>query len=168
MALYLSVSSNILYQEFLVLITISLIPISKPDRVNLVRQLHSVQVLEAEGIHISWKVTNVSGKACLGNPEKGRVMLAPGSEVLKIYMTKEDMTVGCPPFELIDELTAFCGIEINEHIRLLGHILVQSNIGRIETDLDRSNVPYLGIEPNWSSPNISHGKSFPKNLSIES
>ncbi|KAI0869992.1 hypothetical protein GGS24DRAFT_129333 [Hypoxylon argillaceum] len=134
-----------------------LIPISKPDRVNLVRQLHSVQVLEAEGIHISWKVTNVSGKACLGNPEKGRVMLAPGSEVLKIYMTKEDMTVGCPPFELIDELTAFCGIEINEHIRLLGHILVQSNIGRIETDLDRSNVPYLGIEPNWSSPNISHG-----------
>ncbi|TGJ84215.1 hypothetical protein E0Z10_g4585 [Xylaria hypoxylon] len=141
-----------------------LVPTSKPDRVSIIKQLRSVQVVETEGIYISWKVTNTSGEVFLGNPEKGRAMQATDGELLKLYLTKEDMKIGCPPLELIDELAIFCGIEMHDHIRFLSHILVQDDIGRIEMDLDRSDVPYLGIELNGLDSSIVDGMSFPNYL----
>lgn len=73
-------------------------------------------------------------------------MVAADDELLKIYLIEDDMRIGCPPLELTDELSKFCGIEKNEHIRLLTHILVQSDIRKIEVDLDRRDVPGLGPE----------------------
>lgn len=68
-------------------------------------------------------------------------MLATESNMLKIYLIYEDMEIGCPPLELTEELSIFCGIENPEHIRLLSHILVQKDIRRIEKDLNRREVP---------------------------
>ncbi|KAI0197267.1 hypothetical protein EV127DRAFT_329817 [Xylaria flabelliformis] len=124
----------------------NLVPASKPSRVSIINQLRSVQILEVESVWVSWKVKNTDGEIFQGNQEKGRAMLAVDDDLLKIYMTKDNMKVGCPPLELIDELAAFCGIDTNEHIRLLSHILIQDDIGRIEVDLDRYDVPFLGIE----------------------
>ncbi|KAK5629125.1 hypothetical protein RRF57_004840 [Xylaria bambusicola] len=123
-----------------------LVPSHRSDRINIISQLRSIQVFEAESICVTWKVTNTDGGTFLGSPEKGRTMLTAHDNLLKLYLTQEDMTVGCPSLELIDELAAFCGIETSEHIRLLSHILVQSNTGRIEQDLDRCNVPYLAMD----------------------
>ncbi|KAJ2992535.1 hypothetical protein NUW58_g2132 [Xylaria curta] len=114
-----------------------LVPVSKSDRLSVINQLRSVQVLEVESVRVTWKVTNTGGDIFQGNPEKGRAMLATDDNQLKIYMTKDNMKIGCPPLELIDELSAFCGIDTNEHVRLLGHILIQDDIERIEVDLDR-------------------------------
>jgi hypothetical protein len=38
-------------------------------------------------------------------------MLATEADILKIYLISEDMDIGCPPLELTDELSIFCGIE---------------------------------------------------------
>ncbi|TRX89111.1 hypothetical protein FHL15_010028 [Xylaria flabelliformis] len=128
---------------------LGLVPASKSSRVSIVNQLRSVQILEVESVWVSWKVKNTDGDIFQGNHEKGRAMLAVDDDLLKIYMTKDNMKIGCPPLELIDELAAFCGIDTNEHIRLLSHILIQDDIGRIEVDLDRDSAnskPYS--EPN--------------------
>ncbi|KAI3321654.1 hypothetical protein HD806DRAFT_545850 [Xylariaceae sp. AK1471] len=128
-----------------------LVPVSKSDRSSIINRLRSIRVFEVEGIRLSWNLTNKSGEVFLGQPEEGRAMLTADDELLKVYLVKNDMKIGCPPLELVDELATYCGIDINEHIRLLSHILVQNDIGRIEQDLDRRNVPFLGIVPD-SSP----------------
>ncbi|KAI0536538.1 hypothetical protein GGR58DRAFT_514502 [Xylaria digitata] len=136
-----------------------LLPTPKSDRVTVINQLRSVQVFEAEGICVSWKVTNSSGDIFPGKPERGRAMLATDGEILKLYLTKEDMKIGCPPLELIDELARFCGIEVHDHIRLLSHILIQDDIGRIEMDLDRRfdrvDTMQLTLQPIFEMPAVA-------------
>ncbi|KAI1753328.1 hypothetical protein F4782DRAFT_90937 [Xylaria castorea] len=139
-----------------------LIPVSKSNRVSIINGFRSVQVLEVESVWVSWKVTNSDGDVFQGNCEKGRAMLVTDVDVLKIYMTKDNMKIGCPPLELIDELGAFCGIDTNEHIRLLSHILIQDDIGRIEVDLDRYDVPFLGNEfYSTESSAVNEGSKIP-------
>ncbi|KAI0865764.1 hypothetical protein F4860DRAFT_264802 [Xylaria cubensis] len=138
-----------------------LVPASKSSRVNIINQLRSVQILEVESVWVSWKVKNTDGEIFQGNHEKGRAMLAVDDDLLKIYMTKDNMKIGCPPLELIDELAAFCGIDTNEHIRLLSHILIQDDIGRIEVDLDRYDVPFLGIEFYSKESSALNGSKIP-------
>ncbi|KAI0546337.1 hypothetical protein F4679DRAFT_416227 [Xylaria curta] len=142
-----------------------LVPVSKSSRVSIINHLRSVQVLEVESVWVSWKVKNTDGDIFQGNLEKGRAMLAADDDLLKIYMTKDNMKIGCPPLELIDELAAFCSIDTNEHIRLLSHILIQDDIGRIEADLDRYDVPFLGIEfYSTDSNTLNEGSKMPNSI----
>lgn len=123
-----------------------LVPTSKSDRVPIIRRLRSVQVLEPEGVSVAWEFKDNWGKVITGQTEKGRVMLAADDAMLKIYLIKEDMKIGCPPLELMEELSKFCGIEKSRHVQLLSHILTQTDIGRMNADLDRWDVPDLGLE----------------------
>ena len=104
-------------------------------------QLLGVHVYEAQGVSVSWKFRSSWGTVISGRAEKGRVMLATEADILKIYLISEDMDIGCPPLELTDELSIFCGIKNADHIRLLGHILVQKDTKRIEQDLNKRGVP---------------------------
>ncbi|VUC31190.1 unnamed protein product [Clonostachys rosea] len=120
-----------------------LVPVSKPDRAEVIKHLRSVQILEAEDVRVTWQFENNLGKTITGQMEKGRVMITTNGSTLSISMVKEDMKVGCPPLELTEELSKFCGIKRSRYLRLLGHILTQSDTRRINMDLDRWDVPQL-------------------------
>lgn len=145
-----------------------LVPTDRANGATIISQLRSIQVFEAESICVTWKVTNTDGETFIGSPEKGRAMLAAHDGLLKLYLAKEDTKIGCPPLELIDELAAFCGIETSEHVRLLGHILVQNDIQRIELDLDRCNVPYLAMDFDLPASGTYRGKPFLNHPSLDS
>jgi len=122
------------------------------------KQLLSVHVYQPQGVSVSWKFRSSWGTAISGRAEKGRVVLTTEADILKIYLISEDMDIGCPPLELTDELSIFCGIENAEHIRLLSHILVQKDTRRIEQDLNRREVPDKIPEDTEMDPGVDNSK----------
>ncbi|KIN03398.1 hypothetical protein OIDMADRAFT_117507 [Oidiodendron maius Zn] len=118
-----------------------LIPLTNSDRIAIMKQLLNVHVCQPQRVSVSWKFCSTWGTVISGRAENGRVMLAIEAGILKIYLISEDMDIGCPPLELTDELSIFCGIENPEHIRLLNYILVQKDAKRVEQDLNRREVP---------------------------
>ena len=91
---------------------------------------------------------------------------------LDIYLVPEDSNIYCPPLELTEELAACCGITNPEHVQLLTHILVQQDIQRISSDLERKGIPndLEGFDntnaklPEASSADIKISSSFEDHL----
>ena len=168
--LYIPTSSPYFFAE--ILITPRLVPVSKPDRAEVIKQLRSVQVVETEGVSVAWQFENNLGNIITGQTQKGRVMIAANGSTLRISLIKDDMKIGCPPLELTEELSKFCGIARSRYVRLLGHVLTQSDTGRINTDLDRWDVPELGpdfddveIDTQPADPNIQATSGEPTTAS---
>ena len=132
-----------------------LVPVFEPERTNIIRRLRSVEVLETQGVSVAWEFEDKWKRTHKGQAEKGRVMVAVDDDVLKIYLIKDDMKIGCPPLELTEELSKFCEIKKDRYVRLLGHILTQNDNVRIRADLDRLDVPEL--EPELQQDQVQIG-----------
>jgi hypothetical protein len=90
---------------------------------------------------VQWTVVTQIGDVVHGHEESGRVSVATKEDGLDIYLVSEDSNIYCPPLELTEELAACCGITNPEHVQLLTHILVQQDVQRISSDLERKGIP---------------------------
>lgn len=116
--------------------------------------LNDIQVYQSVRISTKWTVVTQKGDIVDGRVERGRVCLTQRPGGLDIYLCHEDSDILSPPLELIEELADFCGITYPEHRHLLTHILVQKDVQRITTDLDRRGVTsdVTGFEDEIESP----------------
>jgi hypothetical protein len=73
-----------------------------------------------------------------GHPEKGEVVLQPMDSSLRIYMLSDDI-VGCPPYQLTEELATFSGIE-EKYKGLLQHVLSQHDLSKNERLFQKKGI----------------------------
>jgi hypothetical protein len=92
-------------------------------------------------IWISWRFTTPWATTIKGPQEKGRIKLATERNMLKIYLTTDDMKIGCPPPQLVQEISIFCGIDKKEHSIVLYDILVREDMRRLEENLKELDIP---------------------------
>jgi len=117
--------------------------------------LHNIQVHQADKMVVRWFVT--SRKSLIrGDEEDGRVKLAIEGEKLKLLLTKEGLEDNAPPLELADELSRFCCISDPSHVVILSHILIQTDMRRIEDYLQRRGIPDEAL---GSYYDLQNGKS---------
>ncbi|RSL52544.1 hypothetical protein CEP54_010861 [Fusarium duplospermum] len=95
----------------------------------------------ARQVSVQWTVVTQIGDIVYGHEEFGRVSVTTKEDGLDIYLVSEDSNIHCPPLELTEELAATCGITNPEHVQLLTHILVQQDVQRISSDLERKGIP---------------------------
>lgn len=112
-----------------------MIPAQNAKRFD-VKKFRDIRVYEVGKVSVIWKFQSPTG-VIHGTPDEGRVKVEEDSDGLKIYLIRDDLEAGLPPIELVEELSALCGIESPEHTRLLAHILTQSSHHRIQTDLEK-------------------------------
>ncbi|KAK3364627.1 hypothetical protein B0T25DRAFT_576849 [Lasiosphaeria hispida] len=117
----------------------SLLPAMASQRQALVQQLKTLEVHEAERVVVEWSVKTVSGSVT-GKIRPGKVKMVMRSGTLLIYLTKQDLDAPNPPYELGEELRAFCGIQDAETAVLLQHILLPLPEGKIRQLLERKGI----------------------------
>lgn len=106
----------------------------------VLEKLFHTQVYQSQNLIVKWVVTLKDGSTIESRSESGRVMLARESQMLKVFLTREDLDENCPPLELIEMLADFCGIVDPDHAVILSHILMQKSFKRIEYDLQRRGL----------------------------
>ncbi|KAI3322975.1 hypothetical protein HD806DRAFT_94651 [Xylariaceae sp. AK1471] len=117
----------------------SLIPVSKPGRLRLGKQIQLVQVFQVQGISSAYKLRTSSGAIVQGRREDGQVMLDTDTAALKIFITSGKAKIGQPPRQLINELQGLCGIADN-HLTHLFYILMSENVYEIEGEMSRDGL----------------------------
>lgn len=105
------------------------------------RRLGAICVYQPQKVSVQWTVVTQVADIVHGHEESGRVSVTTKEDGLDIYLVPEDSNIYCPPLELTEELAACCGITSPEHVQLLTHILVQQDIQRISSDLERKGIP---------------------------
>ncbi|RSM20658.1 hypothetical protein CDV31_000344 [Fusarium ambrosium] len=118
-----------------------LIPLSHADRRAILRRLGAISVYQTQKVSVQWSVFTQTAGIVYGHEESGRASVKTKEDGLDIYLVSEDSNIYCPPLELTEELAANCGITNPEHVQLLTHILVQQDVQRISSDLDRKGIP---------------------------
>lgn len=88
---------------------------------------------------VEWSVKTVSGTVT-GKIRPGKVKMVVRSGRLLIHMTKRDLDASNPPYELGEELRAFCGIQDAETAGLLQHILLPLPGGKIRQLLEQKGI----------------------------
>ncbi|KAI8725563.1 HET domain-containing protein [Fusarium sp. LHS14.1] len=118
-----------------------LVPMGHADRSTILRRLGAICVYQPQKVSVQWTVVTQVADIVHGHEESGRVSVMTKEDGLDIYLVPEDSNIYCPPLELTEELAACCGITNPEHVQLLTHILVQQDIQRISSDLERKGIP---------------------------
>lgn len=118
-----------------------LVPLNHRGRSTILSQLAAIQVYQAPVVSMQWFVVTQMGNVVYGREEPGRVCVEKKSDGLDIYLVSEESNIHCPPLELAEELAACCGIDNPEHVQMLTHVLLQQDVKRIYSDLDRRGVP---------------------------
>jgi hypothetical protein len=97
-------------------------------------------------VTIQWTLkTPSNGLEIVSRADSGRVKVAAAGKTLEIFLRNSDADINRPPFELREELTAFCGLQDATHISLLHWVISEPSITEIETMFRRrglhSDVP---------------------------
>lgn len=111
------------------------------DREAILKQLLCIQACRCDQVVVKWVAKSWEGLEIDGRTEPGRIKLITEAQKLKVYLLEEDLKAACPPLELIDALSQFCGIVDPENIMLLSHILMQTDLKRLGDDLRRRGIP---------------------------
>ncbi|KAL6363072.1 hypothetical protein LRP88_02474 [Fusarium phalaenopsidis] len=118
-----------------------LVPLGHADRSTILRRLGAICVYQPQKVSVQWTVVTQIGDVVHGHEESGRVSIATKEDGLDIYLVSEDSNIYSPPLELTEELATCCSITNPEHVQLLTHILVQQDVQRISSDLERKGIP---------------------------
>jgi hypothetical protein len=105
------------------------------------RQLQQVEVYQAENVVVKWKVLLENGATAEGEADTGRVKIAAQAEKLQVYLTARDNQPTCPPLELHEEISNFCGLTDSGYIAILQHVLMSQDEDDIKDLLQRRGVP---------------------------
>lgn len=108
----------------------------------MVDQLRNVQVFKADTVVVEWVLKLPDGNKIYGRADSGRVQLSSNKlkRGLQIFLTGDDIESLCPPLELEEELSKFCGINNPNHVGILQYILIQSDIETIHHALQRRGI----------------------------
>jgi len=118
-----------------------LLPPKLTNRAHIMRQLQNVVVYRAEKVVVIWKFVTEDEKSVESDADTGRVKLAATAQTLEVYLTARDSQPACPPLELHEEISNFCGLTDPNHIAMLQYILMSTSNEDIEDLLQRRGVP---------------------------
>ena len=108
----------------------------------MIDQLIGLQVFQVEKVIVEWTIKSPKGETIRGHADSGRVQISTAqyNRNLQIFLTSEDIEASCPPLELEEELSKFCGITDPRRVGILQFILMQSNTKSIEDALKRRGI----------------------------
>ena len=112
------------------------------DKERTAQELRLLEVHEADGVSVESRIKTLDGGAIRGKPGVGRVKLivAPDSGRLLIYLTRRDLDAEYPPYDLCEAIQTFYGIAKPERAALLQQILLPLDESSIVELLERRGV----------------------------
>jgi len=112
------------------------------NRGFVIDQLRNVQVFKADKVVVEWALKLPGGDTIYGRADSGRVQLSSNKQKrgIQIFLAGDDIESLCPPLELEEELSKFCGINSPSHVGILQYILIQSDLETIHHTLQRRGI----------------------------
>jgi len=124
-------------------------------------QLHTVEVYTAEKVTVEWELKlKRRDVRTIGRAESGRVKVTAADKILKIFLREHDVDAACPPLELEEEMTKFCGIANPIHTAILHRILMVGDLKEIEDVMQRKGIPDDVPEFDTMLRNLAEGGTF--------
>jgi hypothetical protein len=99
----------------------------------------SVRVSTATSIDQDYTLISGSFKAA-GRPDQGHFAYVSKETHLNLFLTDETIKSPCPPFELVEFLATYCGIDGQRERALLQIALNEKDIKRIQQTFYREGV----------------------------
>lgn len=101
--------------------------------------MRSVRVSTATSINQEY--TLISGSfIAVGRPDQGHFAYVSKEAHLNIFLTEETIKSPCPPFELVEFLATYCGIDGQRERALLQTALNENDVRRIQQTFYREGV----------------------------
>ena len=129
---------------YLLMLFLSLIPQSIPERMTIARQIEQVRVNVATEISKTF-LLNLDGTEVHGNPVRGQVSLSYAESLLNILMIEECAEAKCPPHELVTLIAEACKITDMKHFSLLYTVLSNSNMESIISAFTQQGMHVKGL-----------------------
>jgi hypothetical protein len=104
------------------------------------KQLSNIEVYQTEQVIVEWVVKMMSGDIYHGRADARRVASKLEEQVLKLFLTEEDLESKVPPLELLEELAKLGEILDPKRITLLPYLLMQDDLPSIENTLQRRGI----------------------------
>jgi hypothetical protein len=137
------------------------------------RQIRNLEVYAAASVIQEWSL-EYGGREIKGQPTPGDVAIKAKNNVLQIYILQRCFSESCPPYDLIEQLSRFCGIQKAEHKTLLLYILSHNNHNKIIELLEKDGIASLkpgeelpdGQDNGWepAKPPRKFASPFPSEL----
>jgi hypothetical protein len=140
--------------------------IDRKRRKQVLRALQNTEVFTAERI-VQRYLVKLGKKEVEGRQRPGNVVLTPEEESLKIYLKDQYLELERNPWELVEKLASFTGINNRKNGHYLLHVvLTESNPNRTLAILADHGVPMSypdddGAEEEWLSANRAPRMSIP-------
>jgi hypothetical protein len=114
-------------------------PKSLQNRSEIVRRVKNVKVSTATSINQEYTLISDSFKA-VGRPDHGHFAYVSKETHLNLFLTEETIKSPCPPFELVEFLATYCGIDGQRERALLQIALNEKDVKRIQQTFYREGV----------------------------